>query len=274
MSAEIIPFDFEEQAVRVVMRGDDPWFVANDVCRVLEIGNPRDALSRLDDDERDCVGITDAIGRERQTNVINESGLYALVLTSRKEAARRFRKWITAEVLPAIRHHGRYELTPPPEPELGQIAGLPIREAELWLQMVREARLTRGTRAATAIWDRSPLPPLAPLAATRAGATVEDGQGCLAHLLAVLGDDIAEARLMEAEHPALTAQGLRPYEAALFVSNFALPVFDGTEWARGLHRPALLALPMVHPSPTTRSLGGAATRGVLVPWRLIDGEGL
>ena len=144
MSAEIIPFDFEEQAVRVVMRADDPWFVANDVCRVLEIGNARDAMTRLDDDERDCVGITDAIGRERPTNLINESGLYALVLTSRKEAARRFRKWITAEVLPAIRRHGHYDLVPQPQPELGQVAGLPIREAELWLQMVREARLTRG----------------------------------------------------------------------------------------------------------------------------------
>jgi prophage antirepressor-like protein len=271
MSAEIIPFDFEEQAVRVVMRGDDPWFVAADVCRVLELGNPTETLKRLDDDE---VTLSTIEGSHRPTNLINESGLYALVLTSRKEAARRFRKWITAEVLPAIRRHGRYELTPPPEPEAGQIAGLPIREAELWLQMVREARLTRGTRAATAIWDRSPLPSLAPLAATRAGATVADGQGCLAHLLAVLGDDIAEARLMEAEHPALTAQGLRPYEAALFVANFALPLFDGTEWARGLHRSALLALPMVQPAPTSRTLGGAVTRGVLVPWRLIDGEGL
>lgn len=110
MTAAIIPFDFEEQAVRVVMRDDAPWFVAADVCRVLEIGNPRDALSRLEDDEKDGVGITDTIGRNQITNVINESGLYALILTSRKPAAKRFRKWVTAEVLPALRTQGRYEL--------------------------------------------------------------------------------------------------------------------------------------------------------------------
>lgn len=110
MAAQIIPFDFEEQAVRVVMRDDAPWWVAADVCRVLEISNPRDALSRLDDDERGAVGITDAIGREQMTNVINESGFYKLVLTSRKSAAKRFTKWVTAEVLPALRSTGRYAL--------------------------------------------------------------------------------------------------------------------------------------------------------------------
>lgn len=268
MSAEIIPFDFEEQAVRVVMRGDDPWFVANDVCRVLEIGNARDAMTRLDDDERDCVGITDAIGRERETNIINESGLYALVLTSRKEAARRFRKWITAEVLPAIRRTGRY-IAPEAEPAPGEIAGMPMQEAALWLQMVREARLTRGTRAASTIWDRSPLPPIAPLQAMRTAATEEQGRACLAHLLAELGDAIA---CRDTDAHRLTAEGLRAYADALFVANGALPVFNGTDWAGGLHRAALLALPGVTPAPTTRSIGGGATRGLLLPWHLVEGD--
>lgn len=110
MSAEIIPFDFEANAVRVVMIEDAPWWVAADVCRVLEISNTRDALSRLDEDERDGVGITDAIGRSQTMNVINESGFYKLVLTSRKPAAKRFTKWVTAEVLPALRTRGRYEM--------------------------------------------------------------------------------------------------------------------------------------------------------------------
>ena len=114
MSAEIIPFDFEDQAVRVVMRDGAPWWVVADVCRVLEIGNPRDAISRLDDDEKDGVGITDAIGRNQTVNAINESGLYALVLTSRKPAAKRFRKWITSEVLPSLRRHGRYDMSGAP----------------------------------------------------------------------------------------------------------------------------------------------------------------
>lgn len=267
MSAEIIPFDFEEQAVRVVMRDDDPWFVAADVCRVLEIANRHDALSRLDDDERDAVGNTDSIGRTQQMSIINESGLYALVLTSRKDAARRFRKWITAEVLPAIRTTGRYVA----QPDGGEVAGLPMQEAALWLQMVREARLTRGTKAATSIWDRSPLPPLRQLPPARAGANVQDGMGCLAHLLAVLGDLIDACRGADAEIGSLTAQGLRPYAEALFIANFPLPVFAETEWANGLHRPALLAISGVAPAPTSRSLAGAVTRGLLIPWRLIDG---
>ena len=106
MSAEIIPFDFEEQAVRVVMRDEEPWFVAADICRVLEIQNPTMAVKGLDEDEFTLSTIE---GSHRPTNLINESGLYALVLTSRKEAAKRFRKWITSEVLPAIRRTGRYE---------------------------------------------------------------------------------------------------------------------------------------------------------------------
>ncbi|WP_420415830.1 Bro-N domain-containing protein [Marinovum algicola] len=143
MTADIIPFDFEEQAVRVVMRGEDPWFVAADVCRVLGISNARDAVSRLDDDERDqvdamTVGNTDGQtqrGGARVFNIINESGLYALIFTSSKVEAKRFRKWVTSEVLPALRTYGRYDMpgvpANDPGPEAGDIAGLPIRQAEL-----------------------------------------------------------------------------------------------------------------------------------------------
>ncbi|TPG53297.1 phage repressor protein/antirepressor Ant [Roseomonas nepalensis] len=105
---QIVPFDFEGLAVRVVTLDDEPRFVLADICRVLEISNARDAASRLDDDEKDGVGITDAIGREQLTTVVSESGLYSLILTSRKEAAKRFKKWVTSEVLPTIRKTGGY----------------------------------------------------------------------------------------------------------------------------------------------------------------------
>ncbi|PIL20549.1 hypothetical protein P775_08445 [Puniceibacterium antarcticum] len=274
MNAAIIPFDFEEQAVRVIMRGEDPWFVAADVCRVLEIGNSRDAVSRLDDDERDTVnlntvGSTDGIRGNPNATVINESGLYALVLTSRKDAAKRFRKWITSEVLPAIRQHGRYDLVPAAEPEQGQIAGLPIREAELWLQMVREARLTRGTRAALSIWGRSPLPQIGDTAAVDPG----EGQAALSHLLAHLGHLIAACRAGQ-DTTALTEQGLRIEQAGLFVANYALPVFVGSRWAAGAHRAALATLPGVLPVATPRTLASVRTRGVILPWQMIEAEGL
>ena len=86
------------------------YFVAVDVCKVLGIKNHRDAVSGLDGDEKDYVGITDAIGRNRQTLVVNESGLYSLVFQSRKPAAKKFRKWVTSEVLPSIRKNGYYSV--------------------------------------------------------------------------------------------------------------------------------------------------------------------
>ena len=103
-----IAFAFEESAVRVVPNGNTPVFVAKDVCAVLGIANHRDAISSLDDDEVGCVGIPDAMGRIRETNVLTESGLYALVFRSNKPEAKRFRKWVTSEVLPSIRKTGGY----------------------------------------------------------------------------------------------------------------------------------------------------------------------
>ncbi|MEM9579050.1 MAG: Bro-N domain-containing protein [Pseudomonadota bacterium] len=265
MSAEVIPFDFEEQAVRVVMRDGDPWFVAADVCRVLEIQNATDAVKRLDDDE---VTLDTIEGSHRQTNVINESGLYALVLTSRKEQAKRFRKWITAEVLPAIRRTGRYEhpgLTAQPRAE-GEIFGMTLREAELVLSAVREARLTRGPRAAARLWDRTPLPPLADLASPDPA----EGRAALAHLRDHLGAQIKAS--LAARDDSLTAEGLRCRTDGLFVANFALPCFQGTRWGGGAHRGALAGLHgIVHPAnPLT--LAGVVTRGIVLPWALLDGE--
>ena len=96
-------FDF-----RILDRDGEPWFVLADVCRSLLIANPRDAATRLDDDERDAVGIADAIGRQQSQTVINESGLYKLIFTSRTEKARAFKKWVTSVVLPKIHKTGSF----------------------------------------------------------------------------------------------------------------------------------------------------------------------
>lgn len=152
MSAAIIPFDFEEQAVRIVMRDDAPWFVAADVCRVLEIGNPTDAARRLEDDE---VTLDTIEGSHRPTNLVNESGLYALILTSRKPAAKRFRKWVTAEVLPALRNRGRYEL-PGGEAQMHEISAdrlIELLQAENQLLRSQVAAPKRRRKPATPISD-------------------------------------------------------------------------------------------------------------------------
>lgn len=104
-------------SVRVILIGtdgqaEDAWFVGKDVAEALGYANTRDALSKLDDDERkDGVAIYDSMGRKQKVVAINESGLYSLIFSSQLESARQFRRWVTSEVLPSIRKHGAY-LTP------------------------------------------------------------------------------------------------------------------------------------------------------------------
>lgn len=93
--------------VRVVMRDGEPWFVAKDVCECLDLANSRDAVSRLDDDEKG-VGKADTLGGSQDMMLISESGLYTLVMRSNKPDAKVFRKWVTSEVLPSIRKTGGY----------------------------------------------------------------------------------------------------------------------------------------------------------------------
>lgn len=93
--------------IRTITRDGEPWFVATDVCRALEVGNSRQAVSRLDDDEKGVIS-TDTLGGRQEVGIINEPGLYTLVLGSRKPEAKAFKRWITHEVLPSIRKTGAY----------------------------------------------------------------------------------------------------------------------------------------------------------------------
>lgn len=105
MNNEIQQFYFNNAALRTLTdEAGEPWFVAKDVCDILEISNPSDALKRLDDDERSRFNL----GRQGETNIVNEAGLYALVLGSRKPEAHEFKRWVTHEVLPQIRRTGGY----------------------------------------------------------------------------------------------------------------------------------------------------------------------
>lgn len=98
-------FDFKGNQVRILTdEKGEPWFVAKDVCEVLGHSNASMALERLDNDERSKFNL----GRQGETNIVNEAGLYALVLGSRKPEAHEFKRWVTHEVLPSIRRHGVY----------------------------------------------------------------------------------------------------------------------------------------------------------------------
>lgn len=118
--SNIIPFRFETHAVRVSLdEAGQPWFNANDVCEALEMGNPSQAIkSHVDADDLQKLEVIDTLGRPQRANHVNESGLYALILGSTKEAAKRFKRWVTHEVLPSIRKTGSYAAP-------GSVAALP-----------------------------------------------------------------------------------------------------------------------------------------------------
>lgn len=105
-------FEYSGYQVRTVLLDGQPGFVAADLCKVLDIGRVHDAIRGLDDDEKG----TDTIrtpGGDQQVSVVNEPGMYSLVLRSRKPEAKKFKRWITHEVLPAIRETGSYSVDRP-----------------------------------------------------------------------------------------------------------------------------------------------------------------
>ena len=106
MDKSLQVFQFEQRDVRVVMKDGEPWWVAKDVCDIMGLSNTTVALEGLDEDERSKF----FLGRQGEANVINESGLYTLIMRSNKPEARRFRKWATSVVLPSIRKTGSYSI--------------------------------------------------------------------------------------------------------------------------------------------------------------------
>lgn len=110
MNNELQLFDFENNQIRVLKINNEPWFVGKDVATILGYSNTRKALiDHVDDeDKKDGVTIRDSMGRSQLAVVINESGMYSLILSSKLPNAKKFKRWVTSEVLPAIREDGAY----------------------------------------------------------------------------------------------------------------------------------------------------------------------
>ncbi|WP_105880465.1 P22AR C-terminal domain-containing protein [Haemophilus influenzae] len=116
IQSQFSTFNFESNSIRTLVINNEPWFVAKDVCDTLKISNISDALLKLDDDEKATIGLTDSqAGNGAQSiSIISESGMYTLILRCRDAVKKgsiphRFRKWVTAELLPTIRKTGKYE---------------------------------------------------------------------------------------------------------------------------------------------------------------------
>jgi prophage antirepressor-like protein len=148
--SHLIPFLFEnDTTVRITDRSGNPWFIAADVCRPIGIKNHRDAVEKLDEDEKG-VAISDTLGGPQELLIVSESGLYSLVLRSHAAItpgtkAHRFRKWVTAELIPSIRKTGQYAI------EANHPQSLPGEKALTWPEKCRIVEMYQkmsGARAA------------------------------------------------------------------------------------------------------------------------------
>lgn len=276
-------FDFEGAAVRTQMQGAEPWFVLSDVCRVLEIANSSQAAARLDDDEKGICNIYTPSG-DQQMIIINESGLYSLILTSRKEAAKRFKKWVTAEVLPTLRRTGVYIMSPDDEdlPSLadGKVFGMKVSKVNAAARLISVANAIYGPDAARALWEAEKgLPNISSKALTALCGTAEDDPvGCFRHLMRAaagqgrsLGDrvfaalsDPSEARKVRDCGILVGPVGATGFIAIANTHPFLARHYADTQWI-GDWRVGLAQLPGAAPSRTNLQFGPVKSKAVMLP---------
>lgn len=158
MSA-LLSFEFEQNPFRIVMIGETPWFVANDLATVLGYAQAAFMTRILDEDEKGLHTVQ-TLGGPQVMSLISEGGMYHAAFKSRKEAAVRFRKWVTADLLPTLRKTGRYEM--PGRPALPDAAQLmqdhDTTRISVALNVVREARKLFGPQSARLMWMNMGLP--------------------------------------------------------------------------------------------------------------------
>lgn len=184
MNNEIQQFDFKGASLRTLTdKAGEPWFVAKDVCDILGHSNVSMALDRLDDDERSKFNL----GRQGETNIVNEAGLYVLVLGSRKPEAHEFKRWVTHEVLPQIRKTGGYIPTTDADDDMTILA-----KAVMIGQRTMEQQQRKIAEQQTRIVELEPKARFADAVAASDGTCLV---GELAKMLRQNGMDIGQNRL-------------------------------------------------------------------------------
>lgn len=167
MKNNIVAFNYEEQQVRTIEKNGEPWFVGKDVADILGYTDTAQAVRKhIDDEDKGVVEMTTPGGKQNMV-IINESGLYSLILSSKLPTARAFKRWVTSEVLPAIRKTGEYKITPAQQNRLDIMErNSRAREASLWLRISAQVksdtyRQVCASYASTVLAGREviPLPP-------------------------------------------------------------------------------------------------------------------
>lgn len=190
MNNEIQRFDFKGASLRTLTdEAGEPWFVAKDVCDMLELSNVGQALARLDDDEKSSITLNDGTPGNPNRAIVSESGLYALVLASRKPEAHEFKRWVTHDVLPQIRKTGGYIPTTDVDDDMTILA-----KAVMIGQRTMEAQKQRIAEQQTRIVELEPKARFADAVAASDGTCLI---GELAKMLRQNGLDIGQNRMFE-----------------------------------------------------------------------------
>lgn len=274
MSAQIIPFVYNDKPVRSVEKDGDPWFVGKDVCAVLDLRNHNDALSRLDDDERSEVGISDPSGM-KYAIIISEAGVYRLVFSSRKAEAEAFKRWLAHEVLPQLRRTGKYAVK---AEEAAPLGDEPTERLNAKVNLIRLARSLYGPQRAARLWNDLGLPVVAPLPAPDG----REPERCLAMFLDSTLPIDGEPTIRDMIHQAwdwkptcamLESYGIRMMfdPDGIAISNtkkLVLSCFDASEFSHRRWIRVLRQLPGV--MPISARYDGEQTRGTFIPADLLD----
>lgn len=188
MNNEIQQFDFRGASLRTLTdKAGEPWFVLKDCMSILDLGNPTETVKMFDEDEFSTAEVIDSIGRRQQAYIISEPGLYRLVMRSRKPEAKEFQRWVTHEVLPAIRKTGGYIPTTDADDDMTILA-----KAVMIGQRTMEAQKQKITEQQTRIVGLEPKARFADAVAASDGTCLV---GELAKMLRQNGMDIGQNRL-------------------------------------------------------------------------------
>lgn len=279
----VIPHIFEDNLVRSVMREQQPWFVGGDVCRALSIKNSRDALDRLDDDEKG-VANADTLGGKQMVTIVSEPGVFRLIFTSRKPEAERFKRWLAHDVLPKLRQNGQYSLNSnsglldgagnPVAMQPLDIAGM---DATARMRCVDLASRLHGPEYARQLYRDIGLP--------RVSVAVPGGRAeaiaCLDRIMAgeAFGHCILDLLNSALDDPAKASEPLRlsgillEADADSFTIANRAPAleacFKGTKWQNAGWGPTLRRLPGAMGSKARR-FGHGIARGTTLPASVLD----
>jgi prophage antirepressor-like protein len=277
----ITPFVFEDNLVRSVIRNSEPWFVGKDVCHVLGLKDHKQALEKLDEDERGRYNVPTPSG-DQMAIIISEPGVFRLIFTSRKAEAERFKRWLAHDVLPTLRRTGAYEAKPSPHVQTFEPDALPVLTVKL--AMVREARQLWGHDRARAVWQALGL---MPMPENHIGGQ-DEALECLNTLLdgQVQGRELRDwlADALEGDDEAFEVAKRAGLWAEADNDGFAIAnrsltferILQGTRWAKASWQPVLRRLHGTTTvgnrryEPNLKNANGGNPRGVFMPAKYLD----